>query len=91
MFSFFKAWKQARIWEGFIKCCQKTRPHSFPLLLQLPPPQLKHVFQTAPELRDGLIRHLRSMPMTQVKTRNLIFSDKKKKIIFSVHQFHHQF
>ncbi|CAF1452649.1 unnamed protein product [Adineta steineri] len=57
--------KQARIWVGFIKCCQKTRPHSFPLLLQLPPPQLKHVFQTAPELRDGLIRHIRSMSMAQ--------------------------
>ncbi|CAF3368490.1 unnamed protein product [Rotaria sp. Silwood1] len=60
-----QAWKQARIWEGFIKCCQKTRPHSFPLLLQLPPPQLKHVFQTAPELRDGLLRHLRSMSIAQ--------------------------
>jgi len=63
-----QAWKQARIWEGFIKCCQKTRPHSFPLLLQLPPPQLKHVFQTAPELRDGLIRHLRSLSIAQRST-----------------------
>ncbi|CAF1452668.1 unnamed protein product [Adineta steineri] len=60
-----QAWKQARIWEGFIKCCQKTRRHSFPLLLQLPPPQLKHVFQTAPELRHSLIRHIRSMSMAQ--------------------------
>ncbi|CAF4119508.1 unnamed protein product, partial [Rotaria magnacalcarata] len=60
-----QAWKQARIWEGFIKCCQKTRPHSFPLLLQLPPPQLKHVFQTAPELREGLMRHLHSMSIGQ--------------------------
>ncbi|CAF1109993.1 unnamed protein product [Adineta ricciae] len=60
-----QAWKQARIWEGFIKCCQKTRPHSFPLLIRLPPPQLKHVLQTAPELREGLIRHIRSMSAPQ--------------------------
>ena len=58
--------KQARIWEGFIKCCQKTRPHSFPLLLQLPLAQLKHIFQTVPEFREGLLRHLRSMPTAQV-------------------------
>ncbi|CAF0931067.1 unnamed protein product, partial [Didymodactylos carnosus] len=60
-----QAWKQARIWEGFIKCCQKTRPHSFPLLLQLPPPQLKHVFKIASDLRDGLIRHIRSLSIAQ--------------------------
>ena len=70
--SAFQAWKQARIWEGFIKCCQKTQPHSFPLLLQLPAPQLKHVFQTAPELRDGLLRHLRSMPHSQVSCHDRV-------------------
>ncbi|CAF1253475.1 unnamed protein product [Adineta steineri] len=61
-----QAWKQARIWEGFIKCCQKTRPHSFPLLLQLPPPQLKHVFQTTPELRDMAQRSLIASSMLTV-------------------------
>ncbi|CAF2714412.1 unnamed protein product [Rotaria sp. Silwood2] len=60
-----QAWKQARIWEGFIKCCEKTRPHSFPILLQLPPSQLKHVLQITSELRDGLVRYLCSMPIAQ--------------------------
>jgi len=60
-----QTWKQPRIWEGFIKCCQRTRPHSFPILLQLPPPQLKQVFQNAPDLRDGLLKHLNAIPPVQ--------------------------
>ncbi|CAF0762345.1 unnamed protein product [Rotaria sordida] len=60
-----QAWKQTRIWEGFIKCCEQTRPHSFPILLQLPPSQLKHILQIKSELRDGLVRYLRSMSIAQ--------------------------
>ncbi|CAF5227307.1 unnamed protein product, partial [Rotaria magnacalcarata] len=58
-------WKQPRIWEGFIKCCEKTRPHSYSILLQLPPAQLKHVLQITSELRDGLVGHIRSMSSAQ--------------------------
>ncbi|CAG2183601.1 unnamed protein product, partial [Oppiella nova] len=39
-----QVWKQKRVWEGFIKCCQRTKPQSFQVLLQLPAPQLKAVF-----------------------------------------------
>ncbi|CAF1127646.1 unnamed protein product [Rotaria sordida] len=59
------AWKQTRIWDGFIKCCEQTRPHSFPILLRLPPSQLKHILQIKSELRDGLVRYLRSMSIAQ--------------------------
>ncbi|CAF3451513.1 unnamed protein product [Rotaria sp. Silwood1] len=60
-----QVWNQARIWEGFIKCCEKTQPHSFPILLQLPPSQLKHILQITSELRKGLVRYIHSMSITQ--------------------------
>jgi hypothetical protein len=28
------------LWDGFIKCCQRTKPQSYTVLLQLPPPQV---------------------------------------------------
>ncbi|CAF3463118.1 unnamed protein product [Rotaria sp. Silwood1] len=60
-----QVWNQARIWEGFIKCCEKTQPHSFPILLQLPSSQLKHILQITSELRKGLVRYIHSMSITQ--------------------------
>ncbi|KFM76189.1 Symplekin, partial [Stegodyphus mimosarum] len=53
-----QVWKQKRIWEGFIKCCQRTKPQSFQVLLQLPPPQLEEVLQSCPDLRDPLCQHV---------------------------------
>merc|ERR1719195_295027 len=34
-----QVWKQKMLWEGFIKCCERTKPQSFRVLLQLPPAQ----------------------------------------------------
>lgn len=55
-----QVWKYPKVWEGFIKCCQRTKPQSFAVLLQLPPPQLSSVFDKCPELRDPLLVHVRS-------------------------------
>ncbi|TRY59890.1 hypothetical protein DNTS_008121 [Danionella cerebrum] len=33
-------WKYPKVWEGFVKCCQRTKPQSYNVLLQLPPAQL---------------------------------------------------
>ncbi|XP_053552838.1 symplekin isoform X2 [Bombina bombina] len=54
-----QVWKYPKVWEGFIKCCQRTKPQSFSVLLQLPPPQLSSVLQTCPDLRDPLLAHVR--------------------------------
>jgi hypothetical protein len=51
-------WKQKKVWEGFIRCCQRTKPQSFAVMLQLPAPQLKSVFDTCPELREPLLDHV---------------------------------
>ena len=33
-----QVWKQKMLWEGFIKCCERTKPQSFRVLLQVPCP-----------------------------------------------------
>jgi symplekin len=38
-------WKQPKVWQGFIKCCEQLKPHSFQVLLQLPPHQLEAVLK----------------------------------------------
>lgn len=55
-----QVWKQKKVWEGFIKCCQRTKPQSFQVLLQLPPTQLKNVFDVSPELKEPLRQHVTS-------------------------------
>ncbi|XP_069841639.1 symplekin [Dendropsophus ebraccatus] len=61
-----QVWKYPKVWEGFIKCCQRTKPQSFSVLLQLPPPQLQSVLQTSPDLRDPLLAHVRSFTPNQM-------------------------
>lgn len=53
-----QVWKQKRVWEGFIRCCQRTKTQSFQVLLQLPAPQLRNVFEISPDLREPLLHHV---------------------------------
>jgi len=55
------------VWEGFIRCCQRTKPQSFAVMLQLPAPQLKSVFDTCPELREPLLDHVNTFTAHQVR------------------------
>ncbi|XP_028823500.1 symplekin-like [Denticeps clupeoides] len=55
-----QVWKYPKVWEGFVKCCQRTKPQSFTVLLQLPPPQLTSVFERCPEMREPLLQHVHS-------------------------------
>ncbi|XP_066065126.1 symplekin-like [Chamaea fasciata] len=61
-----QVWKYPKVWEGFIKCCQRTKPQSFQVVLQLPPPQLAAVFDKCPELREPLLSHVRALTPHQV-------------------------
>lgn len=60
-----QVWKQKKVWEGFIKCCQRTKPQSFQVLLQLPAAQLQTVFESSPELKPALLAHINSFTDTQ--------------------------
>ncbi|XP_076061813.1 symplekin scaffold protein isoform X2 [Oratosquilla oratoria] len=53
-----QVWKHKKVWEGFIKCCQRTTPQSFTVLLQLPATQLEDVFNTVGELQGMLRNHI---------------------------------
>jgi symplekin len=45
-------WKYPKVWEGFIKCCQRIKPICHQALFQLPQAQLKEVFTAAPDLKE---------------------------------------
>uniref|UniRef100_A0A1A8J5X7 Symplekin n=1 Tax=Nothobranchius kuhntae TaxID=321403 RepID=A0A1A8J5X7_NOTKU len=55
-----QVWKYPKVWEGFVKCCQRTKPQSFAVLLQLPSAQLESVFERCPEMRAPLLQHVHS-------------------------------
>ncbi|XP_043986678.1 symplekin [Gambusia affinis] len=55
-----QVWKYPKVWEGFVKCCQRTKPQSYSVLLQLPPLQLASVFERCPEMRAPLLQHVLS-------------------------------
>lgn len=64
-----QVWKQEKVWQGFIKCCQRTKPKSFQVLLQLPAPQLRTVFQSSPDFKKELQNYVENSDTVQ---RNLI-------------------
>eukprot|EP01114_Cavostelium_apophysatum_P016347 TRINITY_DN4626_c0_g1_i1.p1 TRINITY_DN4626_c0_g1~~TRINITY_DN4626_c0_g1_i1.p1 ORF type:complete len:1070 (+),score=251.71 TRINITY_DN4626_c0_g1_i1:69-3278(+) len=51
-----QVWNDKRLWEGFVKCCKMTQPHCFPILVQLPKPQLENALQMEPELKNQLLQ-----------------------------------
>ncbi|OWM81734.1 uncharacterized protein LOC116195754 [Punica granatum] len=50
-------WKYPKLWVGFLKCAQLTKPQSFAVLLQLPPAQLENALNRIPVLKDPLATH----------------------------------
>ncbi|XP_047473127.1 symplekin-like isoform X1 [Penaeus chinensis] len=60
-----QVWKQRKVWEGFIKCCQRAVPQSFTVLLQLPPAQLSDVFNSASDLHSQLLSHIATLTENQ--------------------------
>jgi symplekin len=53
-----QVWKQKVIWEGFIKCCERTVPQSYTVMLQLPPNKLSEFLAAVPKIRDPLLVHV---------------------------------
>ena len=61
-----QVWKQPKVWEGFVKCCERTQPQSFAVILQLPPVQLVEALEMAPNIRGPLVSHVESFAENQV-------------------------
>ncbi|KAH7524822.1 hypothetical protein FEM48_Zijuj06G0159900 [Ziziphus jujuba var. spinosa] len=49
-----QVWRLPKLWVGFLKCVSQTQPHSFNVLLQLPPPQLESAVGKHPNLKVAL-------------------------------------
>jgi len=60
-----QVWKQKMLWEGFIKCCERTKPQSFRVLLQLPPAQLRLLLDAASDMREPLLEHVQGFTESQ--------------------------
>lgn len=65
MFAIFQVWKEPKIWDGFIKCCERCYPQSYKVLLQLPPTQLEFFFSTRPQMRETLLVHVQNFTDAQ--------------------------
>ncbi|XVE97089.1 hypothetical protein REPUB_Repub02eG0280700 [Reevesia pubescens] len=50
-------WKYPKLWVGFLKCALLTKPQSFSVLLQLPPPQLENALNRTTALKAPLVAH----------------------------------
>lgn len=61
-----QVWKQPKVWEGFVKCCERTQPQSFAVILQLPPAQLAEALRMASNLRAPLLAHVEAFAENQV-------------------------
>ncbi|XP_055855155.1 symplekin [Episyrphus balteatus] len=60
-----QVWKQKLIWEGFLKCCQRLKPQSSSVLIQLPLPQLQDALNQCPDLRAPLLEYAESVEENQ--------------------------
>ncbi|GAA56150.1 symplekin, partial [Clonorchis sinensis] len=60
-----QVWKSEKLWDGFIRCCVKTRPQSYQVLLQLPPERLEDVFRREPAMRTQVRRYVENFSSAQ--------------------------
>lgn len=61
-----QVWKQKVIWDGFLKCCQRLKPHSLSTLIQLPHPQLAESLKLCPDLRAPLLEYAEQIQENQL-------------------------
>jgi len=77
-----QVWKQPKVWQGFVKCCQMTKPQSFPVLLQLPSKQLDNALEMSPDVKEELVAHIETLTPHQrahiPKTVLLLLSNELK-------------
>ncbi|XP_038898452.1 uncharacterized protein LOC120086087 isoform X2 [Benincasa hispida] len=59
-----QVWRMPKLWFGFLKCAFQTQPHSFRVLLQLPPPQLENALNKYVNLKGPLAAYA-SQPSTK--------------------------
>ena len=61
-----QVWKYPKVWEGFVKCCERTQPQSFAVILQLSHVQLADALKMSPGLKTPLLTHIEAFTENQV-------------------------
>ncbi|WCJ35644.1 HEAT repeat-containing protein [Euphorbia peplus] len=67
-----QVWKMPKLWVGFLKCVSQTRPHSFHVLLQLPPPLLESAMNKYANLRGPLATYASQPTVRASLTRSTL-------------------
>lgn len=65
-------WKYPKLWVGFLKCAQLTKPQSFSVLLQLPPAQLENALNRIAALKAPLISHANQPHVRSLLPRSVL-------------------
>ncbi|XP_052203340.1 uncharacterized protein LOC127808772 isoform X2 [Diospyros lotus] len=65
-------WRMPKLWVGFLKCVSQTQPHSFHVLLQLPPPQLESALNKYASLRGPLAAYASQRPIRTSLPRSVL-------------------
>jgi len=52
-----QVWSTPPLWQGVVKCLHQAMPVSFPVLLQLPRPQLLDALEQQPDFREKLVAY----------------------------------
>lgn len=61
-----KVWNDPKLWDGFIKCCERTQPQSFKILVNLPRQQLKDVITRVPAMEKPVREFAEKAKQTRV-------------------------
>lgn len=89
-----QVWKQKVVWDGFLKVCQRLKPQSFPVMLSLPPAQLRDALNTCPELRQPLLEHAnevrekQNVPVSKITMEILLGNSEDLFITVRIHQLY---
>ncbi|XP_065881788.1 uncharacterized protein [Euphorbia lathyris] len=67
-----QVWKMPKLWVGFLKCVSQTRPHSFHVLLQLPPTLLESAMNKHANLRGPLATYASQPTIRASLTRSTL-------------------
>ncbi|CAM8883398.1 unnamed protein product [Rhodiola kirilowii] len=67
-----QVWRMPKLWFGFLKCISQTQPHSFPVLLQLPPPQLESALNKHANIRNLLVNYASQPSIKQTLPRSTL-------------------
>lgn len=65
-------WRMPKLWVGFLKCVAQTQPHSFPVLLKLPPPQLEGALNKYSQLKDPLAAYANQASLRASLPRSIL-------------------